>query len=60
MTVVWGIGLVGENLARLWITLALTEPDAGRLSTWVRYVVYGGLTVWTIIYRRIYIKRQQP
>jgi hypothetical protein len=59
MTVVWGIGLVGENLARLWITLALTEPDAGRLSTWVRYVVYGGLTVWTIIYRRIYIKRQQ-
>ncbi|SPB15427.1 membrane protein [Caballeronia novacaledonica] len=59
MTVVWGIGLVGENVARLWIMLALSEPDADRLSTWVRYGVYGGLTVWTFIYRRIYIRRRQ-
>lgn len=59
MTAVWGVGLVGENLARLWITLALAEPDAGMLSTWLRYATYGGLTVWTIVYRRIYIKRPQ-
>ncbi|SAK50098.1 putative membrane protein [Caballeronia fortuita] len=59
MTAVWGAGLVGENLARLWITLALSEPDAGRFSTWVRYLVYGGLTLWTIFYRHRYLKRPQ-
>jgi hypothetical protein len=57
MTVVWGIGLVGENLARLWIALALTEPAAGHFSTGVRYLVYGGLTVWTIVYRKRYLKQ---
>ncbi|SAK88467.1 putative membrane protein [Caballeronia glebae] len=57
MTAVWGIGLVGENLGRLWITLALAEPEAGRLSTWVRYATYGGLTAWTIVYRHRYLKR---
>jgi hypothetical protein len=60
MTMVWGIGLVGENLARLWITLALAEPDAARLSTIARYLVYGGLTAWTIVYRKRYLKRPQP
>ncbi|WP_250516039.1 VC0807 family protein [Caballeronia sp. INDeC2] len=57
MTAVWGIGLVGENLVRLWITLVLSEPDAGRLSTLLRYATYGGLTAWTIVYRRRYLKR---
>ncbi|WP_321800899.1 VC0807 family protein [Caballeronia sp. J97] len=60
MTAVWGVGLVGENLARLWITLALTEPDAARLSTWVRYATYAGLTGWTVFYRRRYIRRARP
>jgi hypothetical protein len=58
MTAVWGVGLVCENLARLGITICLTEPDAGRLSTCVRYVTYAGLTIWTIVYRRQYIMRQ--
>jgi hypothetical protein len=56
MTAVWGIGLVGENLARLWITLSLTEPGAEHVSTALRYATYAGLTAWTIMYRRRYIK----
>ncbi|WP_028228873.1 VC0807 family protein [Paraburkholderia ferrariae] len=59
MTAVWGIGLVGENVVRLWITSDMSGHDADRLSTLIRYGVYTGLTVWTILYRRLYIKRRQ-
>ncbi|SAK43590.1 putative membrane protein [Caballeronia hypogeia] len=58
MTAVWGAGLVGENLARLWITLHLPDTDANRLSTFVSYATYAALTVWTMFYRNRYIKRQ--
>lgn len=59
MTAVWGIGLVGENLVRLYIVGYVAGHDVDRLSTLVRYGTYAGLTVWTIVYRRAYIKRQQ-
>lgn len=58
MTVVWGAGLLGENLLRLWIAGELAGPSAHRLSLWVRYATYGGLMAWSIAYRRLYIKRQ--
>ncbi|WP_322013223.1 VC0807 family protein [Paraburkholderia sp. J12] len=60
MTAVWGIGLVGENVVRLWITSDMTGHDAERLSTLIRGGAYGGLMIWTILYRRLYIKRQKP
>ncbi|CAM2155538.1 Transmembrane protein [Pararobbsia alpina] len=55
MTAVWGIGLIAENAIRFW--LIYHADDGDRLSTYVRYGVWGGLTVWTILYRRLYIKR---
>jgi len=56
MTAVWGIGLVGENVVRLYIVGHVVGHDADRLSTMVRYGTYGGLTAWSILYRRAYIK----
>jgi hypothetical protein len=58
MTIVWGIGLVCENVARLWVVLSFDGEDARRVSTYVGYVMYAALTVWTIVYRRVWIKRQ--
>lgn len=58
MTAVWGVGLVGDNAIRLWIAFCMANPHADRLSTIVRYATYAGLTVWTIFYRRVYLKRQ--
>lgn len=60
ITAVWGVGLVGENVVRLWITCCMTVDHADRLSTFVRYATYAALTAWTIVYRRLYIKRQAP
>jgi hypothetical protein len=58
MTAVWGVGLVGENIIRLWIASYMANPSADRLSTILRYTVYTGLTAWTIFYRRVYLRRQ--
>lgn len=58
MTAVWGIGLVGENVVRLMIAAMLGGDDPHWLSSCIRYVTYGGLTVWTIAYRRFYLKQQ--
>jgi hypothetical protein len=58
MTAVWGIGLVCENVARLAVVLSFDSADAHRVSTYVGYTVYAALTVWTIVYRHLVIKRQ--
>lgn len=58
MTVVWGIGLVMENVIRLWIVIDSNGVDAAPLSNAIRYAVYGALAGWTIVYRRLYLKRQ--
>ena len=58
MTAVWGLGLVGENVVRLWMTCCMAGQHGHLLSAFVRYGTYAGLTVWTIVYRRIYIKRR--
>jgi hypothetical protein len=59
MTVVWGVGLVGETVVRLSITCCMVDQNAHWVSTFVSYATYAGLTAWTIAYRRLYIKRQQ-
>lgn len=60
MTAVWGIGLVAENVIRVYIVGHVAGHDVDRLSTLVRYGAYAGLTVWSILYRRAYIRNQQP
>ncbi|QGZ64464.1 hypothetical protein FAZ98_15140 [Paraburkholderia acidisoli] len=57
MTAVWGVGLVAENLMRLWISLQMSGEAAERLSLLLRYATYGALAGWTILYRRFYLKR---
>jgi len=58
MTAVWGIGLIGENAIRLWITEGMAGDNAQQLSTFIRYATYAALTAWSIVYRHMYIKRQ--
>ncbi len=58
MTTVWGIGLVGENAIRLALTDFIDGQDVQWISTCIRYATYAGLTAWTILYRRIYIRAQ--
>jgi hypothetical protein len=58
MTLVWGLGLIGENLLRLWVAAAPGVQTHWK-STWIGYVVYGALPVWTILYRRLFIERRQ-
>jgi hypothetical protein len=60
MTAVWGLGLVGENVVRIWLTCCIAFESGERLSLVVRYATYAGLTAWTIVYRHRYVKRQQP
>ncbi|WP_322069033.1 VC0807 family protein [Paraburkholderia bannensis] len=57
MTAVWGLGLVGENAIRAWMVGAMIDSP-GRDDAVVRYGVYGALTIWTILYRHAYLKRQ--
>lgn len=57
MTAVWGLGLVGENAIRAYL-LGAVDGSAARHDILVRYGVYAALTVWTILYRHAYLKRQ--
>ncbi|MEI6002170.1 hypothetical protein H3V53_35085 [Paraburkholderia bengalensis] len=53
MTVVWGIGLTAENIARYWVVSTLSDAQlALHISTALRWGVYGALTLWTIRTRR--------
>lgn len=53
MTLVWGVFMTSENVVRYW--LVWTWPGDSRAiqaSRLLGYGVYGGLTVWTFLYRR--------
>ena len=52
MTLVWGLGLTGETALRAW--MALTWPIERFLvvSPFIGYGIYGGLTLWTLWYRK--------
>ncbi len=53
MTLVWGVCMTFENIARYWIALTWEgEPRALLASRLLGYAAYGGLTVWTFWYRR--------
>ncbi|PXW22878.1 VC0807 family protein [Paraburkholderia caballeronis] len=58
MTVVWGLGLVGENAVRFWMAIAMNGSNGQRWSMAVRYATYAGLMLWTVGYRRWYVRRQ--
>lgn len=52
MTLVWGAGLTCETALRAW--MALTWPIERFLvvSPFIGYGIYGGLTLWTLWYRK--------
>lgn len=58
MTWVWGLGLIAENAVRFWLIDIATTDHSVKLSNLVRYGAYATLTVWTVLYRRWYLRRQ--
>jgi hypothetical protein len=53
MTLVWGLGMTGENLLRTLIIWRWpNDPHSALASEVLRYGVYAGLTVWTFWCRR--------
>jgi hypothetical protein len=57
MTIVWGIGMTGENMLRSAIVWQWpNDPHSLTLSNVISYAVYAGLTLWTFWCRRL-IKR---
>jgi len=57
MTLVWGIGMTGENVLRSLIVWQWPgDPRSAIASNVLRYGVYAGLTAWTFWCRRL-IKR---
>ncbi|CAB3800407.1 VC0807 family protein [Paraburkholderia fynbosensis] len=53
MTLVWGIGMVGENLLRSAIVWQWpNDPRSALASNLLRYGVYAALTLWTFWLRR--------
>ncbi|WP_168789249.1 VC0807 family protein [Paraburkholderia aromaticivorans] len=54
MTLVWGIGLTGENILRSLIVWQWPDdPHSAIASNVLRYGVYAGLTAWTFWCRRL-------
>lgn len=53
MTLVWGVGMIGENIVRSAILLQWpNDPRSALASTVLRYGVYAALTLWTFLIRR--------
>ena len=53
MTLVWGLGMVGENILRSAIVWQWPDdPRSALASMMLRYGVYGALTLWTFWLRR--------
>jgi hypothetical protein len=53
MTLVWGLGMTGENILRTLIVWQWpSNPHSALASEVLRYGVYAGLTVWTFWCRR--------
>jgi hypothetical protein len=60
MTIVWGVGLIVENVMRSWVALTWADPQHATIaSELIRYVVFGGLMLWTVWYRRSYRRSVQ-
>jgi hypothetical protein len=53
MTLVWGVGMIGENIVRSAIVLQWpNDPRSALASMALRYGVYAALTLWTFLIRR--------
>ena len=53
MTLVWGVGMIGENIVRSAIVLQWPNDSRSAIaSTVLRYAVYAVLTAWTFLIRR--------
>jgi hypothetical protein len=53
MTLVWGVGMIGENIVRSAVVLQWPDdPRSAIASTLLRYGVYAVLTLWTFLMRR--------
>jgi hypothetical protein len=58
MTLVWGLGLVGENLLRGYLVwMVPSEHRAFVASRAIQYAVYAALTGWTLWYRATRIRK---
>lgn len=54
MTLVWGIGMIGENVLRsLMVWQWADDPRSAIASNVLRYGVYAGLTAWTFWCRKL-------
>ncbi|RDJ97848.1 VC0807 family protein [Paraburkholderia lacunae] len=52
MTLVWGVGLTGETALRAWMALTWPIERFLVISPFIGYGIYGGLTLWTLWYRK--------
>ncbi|MFP3566591.1 VC0807 family protein [Paraburkholderia sp. SIMBA_030] len=52
MTLVWGVGLTGETALRAWMALTWPIERFLLVSPFIGYGIYGGLTLWTLWYRK--------
>ncbi|AOJ71373.1 MULTISPECIES: VC0807 family protein [Burkholderia] len=53
MTLVWGAGLVAENLLRAWMIWNWPVERVLVVAPFVGYAIYGALMMWTLWYRKV-------
>ena len=59
MTLVWGLGLLGEAVARVAVALTLPVTLATIVSPALQVVAFGGLILWTAVYARVMRRRAE-
>lgn len=52
MTLVWGLGLLGEALLRVLVSFTLPVRAAAGASPLIAFLCIGGLIAWTVLYSR--------
>ncbi len=52
MTLVWGLGLLGEALLRVLVSFTLPVRTAAGASPFIAALCIGGLIAWTVLYSR--------
>ena len=52
MTLVWGLGLLGEALLRVMVSFTLPVRTAAGASPFIAALCIGGLIAWTVLYSR--------
>lgn len=59
MTLVWGVGLTAETALRAWMALTWPIERFLVISPFIGYGIYGGLTLWTLWYRKAIRRRAE-